>query len=147
MKKWILLIILTVVLFAITANAAEVTVTWSPSERATGYNLYIGTASGNYTYGLTPYDTGDVTTYTLTIPKLQDDQEYFFALTAYNQYGESAKSEEVSATIAGKHAVPDVPVMTRMVIKYDNGDVVDFDYVARTVTTTPAGGTPVVQTF
>jgi hypothetical protein len=139
---------LVLVLFSVGVNAATVTVQWNAVDTATGYRVYYGTQERVYIQpkeaGL---DAGNSTTYSLTIPQVNDDVGYHFAVTAYNQYGESDYSLEAIGTITGGHAIPAVPVMTRMTIRYDNGDIVEFDYIARTVTTTPSGGVPKTQTF
>ncbi|MBI5755921.1 MAG: fibronectin type III domain-containing protein [Nitrospirae bacterium] len=61
----------------------------------TGYKVYYGTESGNYTAST---DVGNVTTYTVSdLPP----QTYYLAVTAYDVYGnESDYSNEVSKTIS-----------------------------------------------
>ena len=139
---------LVLVLFSVGVNAATVTVQWNAVDTATGYRVYYGTQERVYIQpkeaGL---DAGNSTTYSLTIPQVNDDVGYHFAVTAYNQYGESDYSIEAIGMITGAHAVPANPLMTRITTVYDNGDVVDIDLIHRTVTTTPAGGSPTTQTF
>ena len=64
--------------------------------RVTGYKLYYGNATGSYG---TVIDVGNVTTY--TIASVHEEQPIFFALKAYDAYGnESAYSTELEcATI------------------------------------------------
>ena len=58
-----------------------------------GYKIYYGTESGNYTYP--PVDAGNVTSY--TINDLDENQIYYFSVTAYASAGEESKfSPEVS---------------------------------------------------
>lgn len=58
-----------------------------------GYKIYYGTASG--TYG-TPIDIGSKTAY--TVSGLQRNTTYYFVVTAYNGFGESSRSNEITAT-------------------------------------------------
>ncbi len=95
MKKLLLIILL---LFAGTAHSAEVTIQWTPVAEADGYKVYYGSSSGTYQ---TPIDANSQTTHTLTL----DSGVYFFAVTAYNNYGESGRSEEVACAILEKPVV------------------------------------------
>lgn len=70
---------------------------WDPSERATGYKVYYGTASQVYD---TILDVGAVTS--VVISDLVPGQVYYFAATAYNAAGESGFSNEVWAMIPGE---------------------------------------------
>ena len=86
------------------ARAAEITLSWDPPTENTdgtpvtdlaGYKIYYGTSSGNYT---TVVDVKNVTTFTIT--DLPEGFTYYFAVTAYDIYGnESAFSDEVSKNI------------------------------------------------
>ncbi|RMH35376.1 MAG: fibronectin type III domain-containing protein, partial [Nitrospirae bacterium] len=79
-------------------GAGSATLTWDPNTESdlAGYNVYQGTSSGIYG---PPINVGNTTTYTVT--GLQDGQQYFFAVTAYDTSGnESGPSNEVSKTIA-----------------------------------------------
>jgi len=69
---------------------------WSPSSSAgvTGYKIYIGTASRQYT---SPIDVGIDTTH--NIAGLLSGKTYYFAVTAYSSGGESAWSDEVQKSI------------------------------------------------
>ena len=82
----------TIFLFvATTCLAAGVTVQWDAVPNAVGYKVYHGTESGVYS----PHDdVGNQTTHVLTL----DPGTYYFAVTAYNEYGESGYSEETYAT-------------------------------------------------
>jgi len=63
-----------------------------------GYKVYVGTQSGLYTFPGSPFTIGTVTSY--TILNLPAGQTYFFALSAYDTYGnESPLSNEVSKSI------------------------------------------------
>ena len=70
---------------------------WSPPSTGTvsGYNVYVGTASG--VYGA-PINVGNVTSY--TVPNLGIGSTYYFVVTDYNSSGvESLPSNEVSKVI------------------------------------------------
>jgi fibronectin type 3 domain-containing protein len=86
------------VLLAGSAFAGSVTLAWdaSPSPGVTGYNIYYGTVSGQYTHivegiGL---DLG------VLVPGLRFGGVYYFVVTAFDQYGiESDYSNECRAKI------------------------------------------------
>jgi hypothetical protein len=76
-------------------HAAQVRLSWDPSSGpVAGYYAYYGTSSGNYDYR---FDAGNYTSY--TISGLQEGEKYYFAVTAYNDVGESNLSEELTYTI------------------------------------------------
>lgn len=74
------------------AEAAEVTLKWNTVDKADGYKVYYGAESQVYNE---PEDAGDNITHTLTL----DPGTYYFAVTAYNNYGESGYSIEIRHTI------------------------------------------------
>jgi hypothetical protein len=78
-----------------TAYATDVRLAWDPPNAGTptGYKLYQGTAPGVYD---APKDVGLVTS--TTVADLPPGQTVYFAVTAYNQTGESGFSNEVSFT-------------------------------------------------
>jgi len=91
MKKRLLSLILTATLLLVSAclsYAAEVTLRWNEVEEADGYKVYYGEESRTY---VTPVDAGALTVWTLALMP----GSYYFAITAYNDYGESGYSEEV----------------------------------------------------
>ena len=73
---------------------ADITLSWNPSEGADGYKLYCGANSKDYA---PPIDVGNVTVYILAAV---ESSVRFFALTAYNKFGESPMSEEAFIPIA-----------------------------------------------
>ena len=63
-----------------------------------GYKVYVGTASGTYSFPGSAFVTGQVTSYTLS--NLPKGQTYFFAISAYDNAGnESALSAELSKSL------------------------------------------------
>jgi Fibronectin type III domain len=73
------------------ATAGAIALSWDPSQGATGYHVYYGTQSGNYSTYVTSSST------TATITGLQDCATYFVAIKAFNASGESPKfSNELS---------------------------------------------------
>jgi len=88
-------------------QAADVTLQWNAVTEATGYKIYCGTLSrddgGTYDFdtgdpviGASPFDVGNETIYTL---EDMPPGTYYFAATAYNDFGESGFSIEVFTTI------------------------------------------------
>ncbi|MBI4765385.1 MAG: fibronectin type III domain-containing protein [Deltaproteobacteria bacterium] len=74
-------------------HGAQVTLTWDPNNEPdlAGYEIYYGTASGNYQFNV---DVGNVNTH--TVNSLNTGVTYYFAATAYNTSGlESSYSNEV----------------------------------------------------
>jgi hypothetical protein len=72
------------------ALSAVVTIQWDSSDSATGYKLHYG--SENRSYDVIE-DVGPNLQHTVT--DLYDNQNYYFAVTAYNEYGESTLSDEL----------------------------------------------------
>ncbi len=68
-------------------HCSQVTLTWDPNSEPdlAGYDIYYGTASGNYQWKT---DVGNVTTYTQS--GLNIGATYYFAATAYNTQGLSS---------------------------------------------------------
>lgn len=72
--------------------------TMNSDPNVAGYKIYVGTASGLYTYPGSPFVIGVAGSY--TIAGLPSGQTYFFAISAFNSSGgESALSAEVSKSI------------------------------------------------
>jgi hypothetical protein len=98
MKK--LLYILLFLVFADSAWGATVRITWDANTEpdVSGYKLYYGTTSGG------PYstviDVGNVTTKDVVISPLAGAR-FYFALSAYNDAGESSLSDEVNIIVPG----------------------------------------------
>ncbi len=84
------------VFYASGAPVLSVTLAWDPSPSAgvSGYRVYQGTSSGNYT---TMAEVGSATS--ISISALLEGTSYYFAITAYDAQGEeSAFSNEVFFT-------------------------------------------------
>jgi hypothetical protein len=79
---------------SVTLPGYSVDLAWdrSPSPEVTGYRVYYGVASGNYTNSVV---VGNVTTN--TVPALSRGVTYFFAVTSYDANGrESTFSNEIN---------------------------------------------------
>src|SRR4030042_329650 len=73
---------------------AGTVLTWDASTgTVTGYRIYYGTSSGNYT-GIE--EAGSVTLYPLSNLPLAEEATYYFVVKAYNAAGESDPSNEVT---------------------------------------------------
>ncbi len=91
----VILVLLSTLSFSSIEAVAQVTCSWGPSpESVIGYKIYYGTASRSYTSSI---NVGNVTTY--TVQGLSVGVTYYFAATAYNQFGESDYSNEASGRI------------------------------------------------
>ena len=83
-------------LFSITvaqlSHSADLTLAWDHNDQVsvTGYYVYYGLESGNYT---AKEDAGSEPQY--TIIGLDDLESHYIAVTAYNEFGESDFSEEI----------------------------------------------------
>lgn len=80
---------------AAAASAHSVTLEWdrNPESNITGYRLYQGTSSRNYSSGV---NVGNQTRY--TVNDLVEGRTYYFAVTASNPHGESGYSNELKYT-------------------------------------------------
>jgi len=115
-----------------TAAAGQVVLAWDANTEpdVSGYKLYYGTASR--TYGA-PITVGNVLTY--TVPGLTDGLTYYFAVTAYDTFGnESGYSNEVVYTVPG---VPEINLVGNLLA------IVDGDTTSTTADFTDFGGTDV----
>jgi len=101
-SKFLPLAVLAALPSAVSANVtANLTWTASPGTNVTGYNLYYGNASHQYSNSIS---VGNVTT--ADIPNLLENTAYFFAAKAHDSTGiESDFSNE--AAFAGFFATPD----------------------------------------
>jgi len=101
---------------SVSVFAGEVTLTWTPPTTNAdgtpltdlgGYKVYYGTASGKYTKSIDVGDGGGSSVKTYRVTHLAEGLTYFFAVTAYDTYGnESDYSNEVSKTIGSADTTP-----------------------------------------
>jgi subtilase family serine protease len=80
---------------SITAGNGSVTLSWSASSGATGYNIYQGTSSG--AESTTPVQSG-LTATTVTVTGLTNGTTYYYVVAAVDAGGISAASAQASAT-------------------------------------------------
>src|SRR5262245_20137902 len=93
------LILLAVLMTCASAQLARgLTLAWDTSPGATGYKLYYGTVSSNYTVTV---DAGNASS--RVISGLPLGVKYYFAVTAYSPSGESGFSSEISYTITNTY--------------------------------------------
>jgi hypothetical protein len=88
-----LTIFLAVLMFSANAVSADITLVWGTKTHSNlaGYHVYYGTCSGVYTSRV---DVGKVNS--ITISNLDEDQIYYFSVTAYDYRGVDGRfSEEV----------------------------------------------------
>jgi len=83
--------ILLIILFWVYSALAQVTASWDAVPEAEGYKIYWRIESGNYSDFETTYSEQ------IQIPMVRFERErtYFFAVTAFNQAGESEFSKEI----------------------------------------------------
>ena len=104
MKKSVVSAFVFCVAFFLSALAfgAQVHLAWDPSSgQVDGYRIYYGTTPGSHP---TRVDVGNVTDYLVT--GLQEATTYYFVVRAFNQYGESGDSNEISWTAPVNDATP-----------------------------------------
>ncbi len=110
---FVLVMVVLILLNAATIFAGEAQLSWTaPTKNAdnttltdlSGYTVYYGTSSGNYSNNI---DIGNVTSYQLT--GLTDGLTYYFSVTAYDTSGnESAFADEVSKVMPLPDTTPPV---------------------------------------
>jgi hypothetical protein len=84
-----------------TRSKGTATLTWDANKEPdlAGYKVYVRTSYETYTYLDSPFAVvgKEVTTYTVT--NLEPNNTYFFAISAYNDNGQSPLSAEVCKRI------------------------------------------------
>ncbi|GAA3413312.1 fibronectin type III domain-containing protein [Paenibacillus hodogayensis] len=86
------------VIQSVTAGDARVKLTWGRVEGATGYNVYISTASGSYSAPVATVSASVYTEYSYEASALVNGTTYYFVVQATNPGGDSGNSSEVTAT-------------------------------------------------
>jgi hypothetical protein len=86
----------------LTTHAADLTLAWDSVNNASGYMLFYGFESNSYDSMI---DVGPQLKYKVT--GLEDNQLYYFAVKAWNEYGESDYSQEISSKTGPEE--PDQP--------------------------------------
>ncbi|MCL5276471.1 MAG: fibronectin type III domain-containing protein, partial [Deltaproteobacteria bacterium] len=130
------------------AGNGSVTLTFSPSTGATGYNVYESSLSGG------PYNRVDTTANAYyTVQGLQKGPTYYFVVTAGNDAGESGYSNEASSVsyiITRLYGVGTYPVDIAMdasgnlwVANYGSDDVTELTPSGSVVGTYSAGNGPI----
>ena len=130
------------------AGNGSVTLTFTPSTGATGYNVYESSSSGG------PYNRIDTTANIYyTLQGLQKGPTYYFVVTAGNDAGESGYSNEVSSTayvISRLYGVGKYPADIAMdasgnlwVANYGSADVTELSPSGSVIGTYPAGNQPI----
>lgn len=84
--------------------------TWDAASYATGYKIFYGTSSGNYTSNI---DVGNVLEY--TVPGLTPGIPYYFVVAAYNPQNQGANSNELSTTPNSTVLITDNTVTDRFI--------------------------------
>jgi len=79
-------------LLGATPSTTSIILTWSTVPAATGYNVYMGTSSGIYSYA---GSTSTTTATNFTVSGLIEGTIYYFVVTATNSFGESIYSNEL----------------------------------------------------
>ncbi|HEX2925675.1 MAG TPA: cohesin domain-containing protein [Ruminiclostridium sp.] len=109
-----------------TAGDKKVNLSWTAVEGATGYNVKRSTTAGG------PYETiaNNITGTTYTDTNVNDGTTYYYVVTAVNDLGESANSNEVSATPIN----PTVTLEVTSVDKAKLGDEITANIVIHNAT-------------
>lgn len=111
------------VFIAFPANALgyDLILEWdqNANPETTGYKVYYGVQSRTYT---TVLDVGNVTSCALS--GFEEGQTYYFAVTAYNDFGESDYSEEILYTMPVSINEPPVADAGRAIIVKEGATVI-----------------------
>jgi len=129
------------------AGDGDVSLSWNAAAGATAYDIYRSTSSG--AEGGSPYLSG-ITGTSFTDSGLSDGTTYFYEVTAVNSSGQSAVSNEASAT---PEAIVTVPAAPANLIASPGNSQVDLAWSASAGATsynlyrgTSSGGEILVQT-
>jgi hypothetical protein len=128
-------------------HAAGVTLAWNAaSGTVVGYKVYQGTASQQYT---TVTTIDNLTQY--SVSGLTNGTKYYFAVKAYNTYGDSGYSNELTYTVPANATAPvatgrsitttkNTRVYSKMIATDADGDTLTYSIVTK-----PTKGTVVVR--
>ncbi len=97
------IVCISILLCSSVAFAADVTLAWNASSGTDGYRLFSREQGQSYNYSSPDWE-GTATTGTVT--GLTHGTTYYFAVRAYNAYGESGDSNEESTTIGSPNRPP-----------------------------------------
>ena len=110
------------------ALAGDIALRWDPNSEPdiSGYNVYFGTQSGMYDAPGSPIFIPHPNT-TITLTGLQNNQQYFFTLTAIDRStNESFPAIEIDATISGDETSDGLQI-TNLTIQSGKAYVVKYD--------------------
>jgi len=126
MKK--LIITLAIMFFALTAQAGDFEVTWNHTGGADGFILYFWQTNLPTTVYNKTIPGGAVRQMLIPDQYFAQGVEYSFEMTAYNAYGESDRSERVTATRPGTPwTVPGDVMPSTIYIKPTKPTVITID--------------------
>ena len=97
----VLSLFLALAAFSGSSMAGQVKLAWDVVTAATGYKIYYGQSSRNYSATI---DVRNVTSYTVT--GLTDGVRYYFAVSDYNTTATSGYSNEVNAVVSASTGAP-----------------------------------------
>ncbi len=117
-----------------TPGNAQLTLSWSASSGATGYNIYYGNFSSLSTTNGTRAGSATGTSYTIT--GLVNGTAYYVIVTAVNGGGESSPSSPVAATPISGSSVSLVPgTATTATLQTSTSTLLTFNFPSNTVST------------
>ena len=105
--------------FPTPAHPGDVTLQWNSVAGADGYNIYYGTKSRDYHVTI---DTGNETNVMLSLAP----GTYYFSVKAYNNYGESDYSGEISEEIPDRNSPAYVSLTSDLPSPQPEGTMVIF---------------------
>ena len=100
----VLLVFSIFIFFSPNAHADQVTLAWDASSGADGYRLFYRQNGQSYDYSSPAWEGSD----SICIIDLDSEATYYLVVRAYNAYGESGDSREVSITIGSPVITPDL---------------------------------------
>ena len=92
------------IFFSPHAHADQVTLAWEPSSGADGYRLFYRHDGRSYNYSSPAWEGAG----TICTIDLDSEATYYLVIRAYNAYGESSDSNEISITIGNPVITPNL---------------------------------------